>query len=414
MENISERIEKILNDPTDAWKRSFEKLHRDAQLLMVVIACSNYTEALEKQKENFHKFKRSLNVTSGISNFDGVFEVLNDSFIKREYNVWGQERLSLYHPSLRELVLHSIQDNPDFRKALVSIADNQTILDYIIFPTKIESEKTRLIQAVSISNNEENALVLSQIKELLQTEGENFANSLSDRLISEIPKKGVWKDIGDRSYKEHKTMSPEDVELRKLPKSFWFQCVKLLIEWLIQRTQEGLLNEKIDEFINILNNIHILKGFLLVPIDFLSLRICLEDKAPRIKAVESYIDILKIYHKYFPGSLSTIWNDSFISKYTKELKEKREESWQSDFEDYDEYYNWETEVEDFKEKVMEFARLFNPTPEELVKILDEIEEMLDNAYPPSEEEENNEEIFRPLEKAKNREKEIVKEIFKDL
>lgn len=113
-----EHIDKYLNQPADSWKQAYRKCSDSEKNLLKLIALSGNDVARSVLVE---KYAQERLRNKSLDLFDDVFGKLDKSFIKMRGQSGDEERISFHHPSIKDMLIESINSDLSERVDLIPV-----------------------------------------------------------------------------------------------------------------------------------------------------------------------------------------------------------------------------------------------------------------------------------------------------
>lgn len=158
-EQFKKEILEFLKDPTKRWKIAYEKLSESEKQFLISLFDLNSKTTIEQLKINYENRIKGLNNNLA---FSECLKRLEHSFVKRVTSIYKTEdEIDFQHPSLRDLLLQVLNNNPSIRANYLSYLTFNG-LNLVLSGAKNTDE-----HHLRIVGQEEIDIIVSKIKLLL-------------------------------------------------------------------------------------------------------------------------------------------------------------------------------------------------------------------------------------------------------
>jgi len=322
--------------------------------------------------------------------FEQCLDRLKHSFLRvTTHEFWGSY-IDFQHPSLRDMLLILLQNEPTVRRQYILLASPQGLYDIIQGIPFFGLSPTDDVHTLIIRDEEELDLLCGRIRNVItDTIPANDQSQLLNSAVTLLPRKNK------------KIINAADVDLGRFLKSPSGKVIDALLQALAnENTYRNNLTYKLSNWMDILEKFYQLAPYI-VPVPHLSYitSLALQMRETDILDGLRFIYLLSVnepivFKQVFSQKLAQQWNKSLITKLDEysgegEYLDNISTGDKYDYEEkYSAYVNWKEKAED----LLELATIFYSFSQ--IQQPDEFsafEDLLENISPPQQPEEEEEE-----------------------
>lgn len=267
-------VQEFLNNPGERWIQAFRKLSQSEQTLL--LAMLDFEGPIAERELRAAYEMRASKREGGHLSFDDCVARLDHSFLTVAVTHTGERRVSVQHPSLRDMLLLELRGDMDARRRYISLASPFGLAGIIKGIAERSESETAPQHSVVPVNEAEFALFLERLRsvsqDVLTLKDWELLLTACDRLVPRKPKDlaglpreiiEVWKLTGALTEK----VEPADVDVEAFARTWTGRIIRSVLEgFSAKRTFENSQRFGAEEWVQLLTLFYTLSSYLSPPI----------------------------------------------------------------------------------------------------------------------------------------------------
>jgi adenylate kinase family enzyme len=269
-----QEVQRFLSNPGERWIQAFRKLSQSEQTLLTAMLEFEGPTAERELRASYelHVSKRE----GGHLSFDECLARLDHSFLTVALSYSGERRVSMQHPSLRDMLLLELRQDIDARRRYISLVSPSGLAGMIGGIAERSESEAVPEHAVVPVNEGEFEIFLERLRNVSQgvltLRDWELLLTACDRLIPRKPKDSaglpsaeieIWKLLGTPTER----VEPVDLDVEAFAGTWMGRIIHAVLDgFSAKRTFENSQTFGDEEWVRLLSRFYTLSGYISPPI----------------------------------------------------------------------------------------------------------------------------------------------------